>query len=188
MYVCMYVCLSVCLSDCMHACMYVCMHVCVYVCVYVCMYVCIYVCIYACVYACICECMHACMYVLFAQVVICWRSWVLLQHFACPTSAKRFLRFRASRSNAKQVYVGALFQFFFVSVGSCWRFWALCRLILSLLGPILSSSWSKMVLRWLNIAQHSAKMSQDSLQEQLQNFKKPSKVMYCRCFFDFRNF
>ena len=41
---------------------------------------------------------------------------------------------------------------------------------------ILSPSCSKMAPRWPNIAQHSAKMSQHSLQEQPQDPKKPSKV------------
>jgi hypothetical protein len=54
------------------------------------------------------------------------------------------IKFRASRSNAKQVYVGTPFRFFFVYVGSCWGSWAPCWLMLALLGPILSPSCSKM--------------------------------------------
>ena len=45
-----------------------------------------------------------------------------------------------------------------------------------------------MVPRWLNIAQHSAKMSQHSLQEQPRDPKKPSKTLYCRRFSGFRHF
>ena len=71
---------------------------------------------------------------------------------------------------------------------SSWRSWALSWLILALLRPILSPSCSKMAPRWPNIAQHSAKMSQHSLQEQPQDPKKPSKVMNCRRFFGFRPF
>ena len=65
----------------------------------------------------------------------------------------------------------------FRHLASSWRSWALSWLILALLGHILSPSCSKMVPRWPNIAQHSAKMSQHSLQEQLQDPKKPSKVL-----------
>ena len=54
-----------------------------------------------------------------------------------------------------QVYGFSLIRAFSRYVGSCWRFWALCWLILSLLGPILSPSCSKLATRWLNIAQHS---------------------------------
>ena len=71
---------------------------------------------------------------------------------------------------------------------SSWRSWALSWLILALSGPILSPSCSKMAPRWPNIAQHSAKMSQHSLQEQPQDPKKPSKVLYCRRFCGFRSF
>ena len=71
---------------------------------------------------------------------------------------------------------------------SSWRSWSLSWLILALLGHILSPSCSKMVPRWPNIAQHSAKMSQHSLQEQPQDPKKPSKVLYCRRFSGFRHF
>ena len=98
---------------------------------------------------------------------------------------------KGSRSNSltgRRIYVGALFSAFFAQVGSCWRSWALCWLILSLLGPFLSSSWSKMAPKWLNIAQHSAKMGQDSLQEQPQDPKKPSKVLYSRRFWGFHQF
>ena len=52
----------------------------------------------------------------------------------------------------------------------------------------MGPSCSKMAPRWPNIAQHSAKMSQHSFQEQPQDPKKPSKVMYCRRFFGFRHF
>ena len=48
--------------------------------------------------------------------------------------------------------------------------------------------WVKIASRWPNIAQHDAKMSQHSLQKHPQNLKTPSKVMYCRRFFDFHNF
>ena len=48
--------------------------------------------------------------------------------------------------------------------------------------------WPNLAPRWPNIAQHSAKMSQHSLQEQPQDLKKPSKVMYYRRFFGFRHF
>ena len=72
---------------------------------------------------------------------------------------------------------------------SSWRSWVLSwLLILMLSGPILSPSCSKMAPRWPNIAQHSAKMSQHSLQEQPQDPKKPSKVLYSRRFFGFRHF
>ena len=71
---------------------------------------------------------------------------------------------------------------------SSWRSWALSWLILALSGRILWPSCSKMAPRWPNIAQHSAKMSQHSLQEQPQHPKKPSKVMNCRRFFCFRDF
>ena len=71
---------------------------------------------------------------------------------------------------------------------SSWRSWALSWLILALLGAILSPSCSKMAPRWPNIRQHSAKMSQHSLQEQPEDPKKPSKVMNCRRFFGFRHF
>ena len=71
---------------------------------------------------------------------------------------------------------------------SSWRSWALSWLILALSGHILSPSCSKMVPRWPNIAQHSAKMSQHSLQEQPQDPKKPSKMLYCRRFSGFRHF
>ena len=67
-----------------------------------------------------------------------------------------------------QVYVGAPFSVFFAQVGSCWRSWALCWLILSLLSPILSPSCSKMAPSWPNIAQHGAKMGQNGLQEHPQ--------------------
>ncbi len=66
--------------------------------------------------------------------------------------------------------------------------WALSWIILALSGRILSPSCSKMAPRWPNIAQHSAKMSQHSLQEQPQDPKKPSKVLYCRRFCGFRSF
>ena len=137
----------------------VCTHVCVYACM--CMYAYMYASMHVCMHLCVNVCMHACMY-FFAQVGSCWRSWVLLQHFACPPSAKRFLKFRASRSNAKQVYVGAPFSAFFAQVGSCWRSWALCWLILTLLGPILSPSCSKIAPRWPYLAEPDAKMGQDS--------------------------
>ena len=65
---------------------------------------------------------------------------------------------------------------------SSWRSWALSWLILALLGAILSPSCSKMAPRWPNIAQHSAKMSQHSLQEHPQDPKKPLKVLYSRRF------
>ena len=71
---------------------------------------------------------------------------------------------------------------------SSWRSWALSWLILALSGHILSPSCSKLAPRWHNIAQHSAKMSQHSLQEQPQDPKKPSKVLYCRRFSGFRHF
>ena len=79
---------------------------------------------------------------------------------------------------------GAHFRY----LASSWRSWALSWIILALSGRILSPSCSKMAPRWPNIAQHSAKMSQHSLQEQPQDPKKPSKVMYCRRFFGFRHF
>ena len=85
--------------------------------------------------------------------------------FACPVV---FMRTRFPFL----IFTGSVF---FAQVGSCWRSWALCWLILSLLGPILSPSCSKMAPRWLNIAQHSAKMSQDSLQEHAQDPKKLKK-------------
>ena len=71
---------------------------------------------------------------------------------------------------------------------SSWRSWSLSWFILALLGHILSPSCSKMVPRWPNIAQHSAKMSQHSLPEQPQDPKKPSKMLYCRRFSRFRHF
>ena len=71
---------------------------------------------------------------------------------------------------------------------SSWRSWSLSWLILALSGRILPPSCSKMVPRWPNIAQHSAKMSQHSLQEQPQDPKKPSKVLYRRRCFGFRHF
>ena len=99
---------------------------------------------------------------------------------------------RASRSLLRQVYVGAPFSHFFAQVGSCWRSWALSWLILSLLGPILSPSCSKMAPRWPNIAprwpniaQHSAKMSQHSLQEPSQDPPKPIKSDELSSFFGF---
>ena len=79
---------------------------------------------------------------------------------------------------------GAHFRY----LASSWRSWALSWPILALSRPILSPSCFKMAPRWPNIAQHSAKMSQHSLQEQPQDPKKPSKVMYCRRFFGFRHF
>ena len=74
---------------------------------------------------------------------------------------KLLLKCRASRSNAKQVYVGALFRAFLGYVGSCWLSWAPCWLILALFGPILSPSCRKMAPKWPNIDQHSAKMGQN---------------------------
>jgi hypothetical protein len=76
----------------------------------------------------------------------------------------------------------------FRHLASSWRSWALSWLILALSGRILSPSCSKMVPRWPNIAQHSAKMSQHSLPEQPQDPKKPSKMLYCRRFSGFRHF
>ena len=58
---------------------------------------------------------------------------------------------------------------------SSWRSWALSWLILALSGHILSPNCSKMVPRWPNIAQHSAKMSQHSLQEQPRDPKNLQK-------------
>ena len=46
---------------------------------------------------------------------------------------------------------------------------------------------AKMAQHSVKIAQHSAKIAQHSVQEQPQEPKKPSKVLYCRRFFDFRN-
>ena len=79
-----------------------------------------------------------------------------------------------------------------------WRPTSLSCLILALLGaifahlgaltPCLVANCSKIAPRWPNIGQHSAKMSQHSLQEQPQDPKKPSKVLYCRRFCGFRNF
>ena len=71
---------------------------------------------------------------------------------------------------------GAHFRY----LASSWRSWALSWLILALSGPILSPSCSKMAPRWPNIAQHSAKIAQHSLQEQPQDPKKLSKVLYYR--------
>ena len=71
---------------------------------------------------------------------------------------------------------------------SSWRSWALSWLFLALLRPILSPSCSKMAPRWPNITQHTAKMSQHSLQEHPQDHKKPSKVLYSRRFSGFRQF
>ena len=51
---------------------------------------------------------------------------------------------------------------------------------MALSGCILSPSCAKMAWRWPNIAQHSAKMSQHSLQEQPQDPKKTSKVLYSK--------
>ena len=59
----------------------------------------------------------------------------------------------------------------FRHLASSWRSWALSWLILALLGAILSPSCSKMAPRWPNIGQHSAKMSQHSLQEQPEDPK-----------------
>ena len=47
---------------------------------------------------------------------------------------------------------------------------------------------AKMGQHSAKMAQHSAKIAQHSLQEQPQDLKKPSKVMYCRRFFGFRHF
>ena len=68
---------------------------------------------------------------------------------------------------------------------SSWRSWALSWLILALSGHILSPSCSKMVPRWPNIAQHSAKMSQHSLQELPQDPRKPCKSDELSSFFWF---
>ena len=46
---------------------------------------------------------------------------------------------------------------------------------------------AKMAQHSAKIAQHSAKIAQHSVQEQPQEPKKPSKVLHCRRFFDFRN-
>ena len=81
-----------------------------------------------------------------------------------------------------------LFGTHFRYLVSSWRSWALSCLILALLRPILSPSCSKMAPRWPNITQHTAKMSQHSLQEQPQDPKKPSKVLYYRRFCGFRHF
>ncbi len=52
----------------------------------------------------------------------------------------------------------------------------------------MSQHSAKMAQHSAKIAQHSAKIAQHSLQEQPQDLKKPSKVMYCRRFFGFRHF
>ena len=55
-------------------------------------------------------------------------------------------------------------------------------------GAKMAPRWFRIAPRWPNIAQHSAKMSQHSLQEQPQDPKKPSKVLYYRRFLGFRDF
>ena len=55
-------------------------------------------------------------------------------------------------------------------------------------GDKMAQHSAKMSQHSAKIAQHSAKIAQHSLQEQPQDLKKPSKVMYCRRFFGFRHF
>ena len=54
-------------------------------------------------------------------------------------------------------------------------------------GAKMGQHSAKMGQHSVKIAQHSAKIAQHSVQEQPQEPKKPSKVLYCRRFFDFRN-
>ena len=75
-------------------------------------------------------------------------------------------------------------------------------LVLALLGLILSPScrkmaprwtkiaarWPKIAPRWPKIAPRWPKIAQHSLQEEPQDPKKPSKVLYYRRFFGFRHF
>ena len=75
-------------------------------------------------------------------------------------------------------------------------------LVLALLGRILSPScrkmgakwtkiaprWPKIAPRWSKIAPRWPKIAQHSLQEEPQDPKKPSKVLYSRRFFGFRHF
>ena len=60
--------------------------------------------------------------------------------------------------------------------------------ILSQDGAKMAQHSAKMSQHSAKMAQHSAKIAQHSLQEQPQDPKKPSKVMYCRRFFGFRHF
>ena len=74
--------------------------------------------------------------------------------------------------------------------------------LLALLGLILSPScrkmaprwtkiaarWPKIAPRWPKIAPRWPKIAQHSLQEELLDPKKPSKVLYSRRFFGFRHF
>ena len=69
----------------------------------------------------------------------------------------------------------------FVHLGALGR--SLCYL-----GALEPHLIAKMLQDGANMPQHSAKMSQHSLQEQPQDPKKPSKVMNCRRFFGFRHF
>ena len=55
-------------------------------------------------------------------------------------------------------------------------------------GAKMAQHSAKMSQHSAKMAQHSAKIAQHSLQEQPQDLKKPSKVMYCRRFFGFRHF
>ena len=55
-------------------------------------------------------------------------------------------------------------------------------------GAKMAQHSAKMSQHSAKMAQHSAKIAQHSLQEQPQDPKKPSKVMYCRRFFGFREF
>ena len=109
--------------------------------------------------------------------VICF--FVPLPKLLCFSNSEVELKIRASRSNAKQVYVEALFRGFFVHVCSCWRSWAPSWLILALLGPILWPSCSKMSPKWPNIDKHSAKMGQNSsprAPKSSKNLEKPIKT------------
>ena len=76
-----------------------------------------------------------------------------------------------------------------------WRPFSPSCLILALLGATLDHLGAlrphlvaKLLQDGAQMAQHSAKMSQHSLQEQPQDPKKPSKVLYSRRFFGFRHF
>ena len=77
----------------------------------------------------------------------------------------------------------------------CWLMLALSGAILvhlvalgsHLVGKLLQDG-AKIAQHSAKMAQHSAKIAQHSLQEQPQDPKKPSKVMYCRRIFGFRHF
>ena len=54
--------------------------------------------------------------------------------------------------------------------------------------PSTAQSMAKIAPTWPNIAHYSTRMSQHGLQERPRDPKKPSKVLYCRRFFSFRQF